>query len=169
MGSYYQTMYQYFLLIGLGLCLAAPAADERPYGPSPPAPVYKEPEYKPQPYEYKYGVADDYSKSAFDKVETQDEYGKVVGSYKVNLPDGRVQVVSYVADENGVVYDVQYQGEPSYPPPPQEATDPTRDPEPTRAPSLEVTAPRHLPRPPFMFPRAERERERESSGVIFCN
>merc|ERR1711936_1193028 len=97
MGSYYQTMYQYFLLIGLGLALAAPAADERPYGP--PAPVYKakpapykEPEYKPQPYEYKYGVADDYSKSAFDKVETQ--------------------------DENGVVYDVQYQGEPSYPPPP---------------------------------------------------
>merc|ERR1712241_23860 len=104
MGSYYQTMYQCFLLVGLGLSLAAPAADERPYGP-PPAPVYKakpapykEPEYKPQPYE--------------------DEYGKVVGSYKVNLPDGRVQVVGYVADENGVVYDVQYQGEPSYPPPP---------------------------------------------------
>merc|ERR1719225_2062863 len=96
-------MYQYFLLIGLSLCLAAPAADERPYGPPPPAPVYKEPDYKPQPYEYKYGVADDYSKSAF---------------YKVNLPDGRVQVVNYVADENGTVYDVQYQGEPSYPPPP---------------------------------------------------
>ena len=80
---------QYFLLIGLNLALAAPAADETPYGP-PPAPVYKakpapykEPDYKPQPYEYKYGVADDYSKSAFDKVETQDEYGKVVGSYKV--------------------------------------------------------------------------------------
>merc|ERR1712158_259368 len=76
MGSYYQTMHQFFLLIGLGLSLAAPA-DEAPYGP--PAPVYKakpapykEPEYKPQPYEYKYGVVDD----------------------------------------------VQYQGEPSYPPPP---------------------------------------------------
>ena len=103
--SYYQTMHQvgpdqpgitiifslsqYFLLIGLSLALAAPAADEAPYGP-PPAPVYKakpapykEPDYKPQPYEYKYGVADDYSKSAFDKVETQDAYGKVVGSYKV--------------------------------------------------------------------------------------
>merc|ERR1711879_408948 len=26
--------------------------------------------------------------------------------------------LSYTADENGVVYDVQYQGEPSYPPPP---------------------------------------------------
>ena len=126
-----------YLLVLAGCTLAAPAADEAPYGP--PAPVYKpkpapykEPDYKPQPYEYKYGVADDYSKSAFDKVETQDAYGKVVGSYKVNfiltflpltgvqvnLPDGRVQVVNYTADENGVVYDVQYQGEPSYPPPP---------------------------------------------------
>merc|ERR1712203_1239676 len=91
MGSYYQTMHQYLLLIGLSLALAAPAADEAPYGP-PPAPVYqakpapyKEPVYKPQPYEYKYGVADDYSKSAFDKVESQDAYGKIVGSYKVRL------------------------------------------------------------------------------------
>jgi len=122
MGSVVRTMYQYLLVLAGGT-LAAPAADEAPYGP--PAPVYKpkpapykEPDYKPQPYEYKYGVADDYSKSAFDKVETQDAYGKVVGSYKVNLPDGRVQVVNYTADENGVVYDVQYQGEPSYPPPP---------------------------------------------------
>merc|ERR1711953_1361645 len=98
MGSVVRTMYQYLLVLA-GCALAAPAADEAPYGP--PAPVYKpkpapykEPDYKPQPYEYKYGVADDYSKSAFDKVETQDAY------------------------ENGVVYDVQYQGEPSYPPPP---------------------------------------------------
>ena len=78
-------MFQY-LIVFAGCTLAAPA------GPPPPAPVYpakaapyKEPVYKPQPYEYKYGVADDYSKSAFDKVETQDEYGKVVGSYKVRL------------------------------------------------------------------------------------
>merc|ERR1712025_788605 len=92
MGSVVRTMYQYLLVLA-GCALAAPAADEAPYGP--PAPVYKpkpapykEPDYKPQPYEYKYGVVDDYSKSAFDKVETQDAYGKVVGSYKVNLPDG---------------------------------------------------------------------------------
>jgi len=89
MGSVVRTMYQYLLVLAGG-ALAAPAADEAPYGP--PAPVYKpkpapykEPDYKPQPYEYKYGVADDYSKSAFDKVETQDAYGKVVGSYKVNF------------------------------------------------------------------------------------
>merc|ERR1712242_380912 len=123
MGSYYQTMHQYFLLIGLSLALAAPAADEAPYGP-PPAPVYKakpapykEPDYKPQPYEYKYGVADDYSKSSFDKVETQDEYGKVQGSYKIALPDGRIQIVSYVSDENGYQADVTYEGEPVYPAP----------------------------------------------------
>merc|ERR1712165_160339 len=72
MGSVVRTMYQYLLVLA-GCALAAPAADEAPYGP--PAPVYKpkpapykEPDYKPQPYEYKYGVADDYSKSAFDKV-----------------------------------------------------------------------------------------------------
>ena len=47
-----------------------------------PAP-YKEEELPPQPYEYKYGVADDYSKYTFDKAETQDEYGNVQGSYKV--------------------------------------------------------------------------------------
>merc|ERR1712203_532499 len=123
MGSYYQTMYQFFLLIGLSLCLAAPAADERPYGPPPPAPVYKEPEYEPQPYEYKYGVADDYSKSAFDKVETQDEYGKVVGSYKVNLPDGRVQVVSYVAERMAWSMTSSTRENPAPPRHPQEATD----------------------------------------------
>ena len=76
-------MFQY-LIVFAGCALAAPA------GPPPPAPVYqakaapyKEPVYKPQPYEYKYGVADDYSKSTYDKAETQDEYGNVQGSYKV--------------------------------------------------------------------------------------
>ena len=75
-------------LLVLAGCVVAVSAAPRPdgppvYGPKPVAP-YKEPEvFPPQPYEYKYGVADDYSKSSFDKVETQDEYGKVQGSYKV--------------------------------------------------------------------------------------
>ena len=62
----------------------------RTYKPAPPplayrsAPaLYEEEELPPQPYEYKYGVADDYSKSTFDKAETEDEYGNVQGSYKV--------------------------------------------------------------------------------------
>jgi len=103
---------------------AAPAADQAPYGPPPPksyAPSpYKEKveDLPPQPFEYKYGVNDDYSKTSFDKVETQDNQGRVQGSYKVNLPDGRVQIVSYISDENGYQADVTYEGEPQYPPPP---------------------------------------------------
>merc|ERR1739844_704910 len=44
--------------------------------------------------------------------ETQDEYGVVQGEYRVELPDGRVQIVSYHADhENGFIADVRYEGE----------------------------------------------------------
>merc|ERR1719414_1700713 len=108
-----------------------------PYGPSPPGqyrappakpynqpqPVYKEKEeekFEPQPYKYEYGVQDDYSKAAFAKSESQDEVGAVTGSYKVNLPDGRIQTVSYTADPvNGYKAVVSYEGEPVYPPEPE--------------------------------------------------
>lgn len=82
--------------------------------------VYNEKEeiLAPHPFEYKYGVSDDYSQTNFDKVESQDDLGRVTGSYKVNLPDGRVQIVNYVSDENGYRADVTYEGEPAYPPPP---------------------------------------------------
>merc|ERR1719422_264554 len=96
-------------LLVLAGCMVAVSAAPRPdgppvYGPKPVAP-YKEPEvFPPQPYEYKYGVADDYS--------------KIQGSYKIALPDGRIQIVSYVSDENGYQADVTYEGEPVYPAPP---------------------------------------------------
>jgi len=38
--------------------------------------------------------------------------------FQVALPDGRVQIVNYISDENGYRADVNYEGEPSYPPPP---------------------------------------------------
>ena len=63
-----------------------------------PAPVEKLP---PQPFQYEYGVKDDYSGNAFAKTETQNDLGQVQGSYKVNLPDGRVQTVTYRADHEG--------------------------------------------------------------------
>ena len=96
--SFLTPHFQYLLL--LGLVSAAPRPDgppvytpaepykaapppPRPYGKPPSAPYKEEEPLPPQPYEYKYGVADDYSKNSFDKAETQDEYGNVQGSYKV--------------------------------------------------------------------------------------
>merc|ERR1711931_455304 len=98
-----------------------------PYNPEPapykPAPVYKEEEeeYAPQPYKYEYGVQDDYTNAAFAKSESQNEVGTVTGSYKVNLPDGRIQTVTYTADEvGGFKAEVTYEGTPIYPPEPKE-------------------------------------------------
>jgi hypothetical protein len=63
----------------------------------------------PKPFAYQYGVKDEYSGTTFDKAETQDNYGNVQGEYKVQLPDGRIQIVSYTADhENGFVANVKY-------------------------------------------------------------
>merc|ERR1719232_1884977 len=98
-----------------------------PYKPAPapyqPAPVYKEEEeeYAPQPYKYEYGVQDDYTNAAFAKSESQNEVGTVTGSYKVILPDGRIQTVTYTADEvGGFKAEVTYEGTPVYPPEPKE-------------------------------------------------
>merc|ERR1719432_246329 len=82
------------------------------------APAYGHPAVKeePAPYAYEYGVADDYSKAAFNAAETSDANGAVSGSYSVALPDGRTQHVKYTADHyNGYVADVSYEGVPVYP------------------------------------------------------
>merc|ERR1712029_713943 len=95
-----------------------PYAPPAPYHPAPyapPKPVYHpEPHYEekapPKPYVYEYGGVD-YNGQAFQKAETQDEYGTVQGEYRVELPDGRTQIVTYHADhENGFVADVKYEG-----------------------------------------------------------
>ena len=64
----------------------------------------------PSNYAFGYSVQDDYSGDDFSHSEVRDG-DKTTGEYRVSLPDGRTQIVSYVADENGYVADVKYEGE----------------------------------------------------------
>ena len=95
--------------------MAAPRPDGPPaYGP--PAPYHAPAKLPPQPFAYQYGVADDYSGANYEKAESQDAGGNLQGSYRVNLPDGRVQIVTYTADHtNGFIADVKYEGTAVYP------------------------------------------------------
>merc|ERR1712241_983916 len=71
----------------------------------------EEENYPAQPFTYEYGGADSYGRH-FAKTESKDEAGVVKGEYRVELPDGRVQIVSYRADpELGYQADVRYEGE----------------------------------------------------------
>merc|ERR1711910_63475 len=77
---------------------------------------------EPSPYTYTYAVADDYSKANFQQSESNDGTGVVSGSYSVNLPDGRIQTVTYNANDlTGNIAEVTYSGEPVYPPAPVHA------------------------------------------------
>merc|ERR1711934_335888 len=74
---------------------------------------------EPSPYTYTYAVADDYSQANFQQSESNDGTGAVTGSYSVNLPDGRIQTVTYNANDlTGNVATVEYSGTAVYPPAP---------------------------------------------------
>jgi hypothetical protein len=65
------------------------------------------------PYKFAWGVKDE--KSYNDYSHQQESDGKVVtGSYRVALPDGRTQIVTYKADEYGYQAEVKYEGEAKY-------------------------------------------------------
>merc|ERR1712158_84737 len=71
---------------------------------------------EPYPYTYQYAVADDYSGAAFNQAESNDGTGAVTGSYSVNLPDGRIQTVTYNANDlTGNIATVEYSGVAAYP------------------------------------------------------
>lgn len=64
----------------------------------------------PMPYSFSWGVKDDASYNDYAHQESND--GKVTtGSYRVLLPDGRTQIVTYKADDYGYNADVKYEGE----------------------------------------------------------
>ncbi|XP_066259778.1 pro-resilin-like [Euwallacea similis] len=70
---------------------------------------------EPQSYEFGYRVKDDYSGSNFLQKEESDG-NQVKGEYRVALPDGRTQIVTYWADwKTGFHADVKYEGEATYP------------------------------------------------------
>merc|ERR1719166_822814 len=95
---------------------AYPTADHAP-APAYAPPAYKEPAYdEPAAYNYQYGVQDSYSGANFGQNEARDGYA-TNGEYRVALPDGRTQIVTYtVADGySGYIADVKYEGQAQYP------------------------------------------------------
>ncbi|XP_042235377.1 cuticle protein 19-like [Homarus americanus] len=90
-----------------------------PAPPSPhyhhPAPAYPTHENKGMPYDFAYGVKDDYTGNNYGHNENSDG-NTVTGEYSVLLPDGRTQIVTYTADHHtGYVAKVSFEGEATYP------------------------------------------------------
>ncbi|XP_045106758.1 cuticle protein 21-like [Portunus trituberculatus] len=81
-----------------------------------PAPSYSAPAPEAPPkYDYNYAVKDEYSGNDFGAQEARDGYD-TQGSYYVQLPDGRLQKVTYTVNgDSGFVADVIYEGEAQYP------------------------------------------------------
>merc|ERR1719239_1563219 len=104
----------------LGLFVVVSALPEDFHPPPQHEPVYGPPKHEhkapPKPYNFAYGVNDPYMGLDFGQNEESD--GKTVhGSYTIALPDGRKQIVKYVAEHhNGFQAEVTYEGEAQYPP-----------------------------------------------------
>merc|ERR1711942_401472 len=97
-------------------CFLAPTLS-RPDQPGYDAPAPSYPD-EPAKYAFQYGVKDDYTNNNFGQAENRDGYS-ATGEYFVNLPDGRLQKVTYsVNGDGGYVADVTYTGEAQYPPEP---------------------------------------------------
>jgi len=105
-----------------------PTPPPKPYNPPPLPPIPYEPkfsesyesyeeldDYQSRPYSYNFGVSDEYSGVDYNRAESRSDRGVTKGSYTVALPDGRIQTVSYVADDNGFHATVTYEGEPKFP------------------------------------------------------
>merc|ERR1719317_582422 len=73
-------------------------------------------DYQPSPYHYEYKVHDPKDYLDFGAEEEGDGKRDVHGQYHVQLPDGRLQHVSYhVDDYNGYIADVSYDGHAEHP------------------------------------------------------
>ena len=97
------------------------------------------------PYDFGYDVQDDYSGNNYGHEEQSD--GNVVsGEYFVQLPDGRLQIVTYTADHyNGYQANVRYEGEAQYPHPSEYKHQSYGPPQP----KYEKPKPTYKPRPTY--------------------
>ncbi|KAF2367132.1 Insect cuticle protein, partial [Trinorchestia longiramus] len=88
------------------------------------------------PFEYSYAVQDQYSGNDFAH-DTNSDGDVTTGEYRVLLPDGRTQVVTYKADNyNGYQAEVTYEGEarPYEPQPQASYSQPRQQPRPSYEP-----------------------------------
>ncbi|XP_047472515.1 pro-resilin-like [Penaeus chinensis] len=120
--------------------MAGSLADSSPrYSPptpsyNPPAPTYgaPAPASGPAQYDFNYAVKDDYSGNDFGHQENRNGYD-TQGTYYVQLPDGRLQTVTYTVNgDSGYLAEVSYQGEAQYP-----AQQPSRSYQPAPSPSYQ--------------------------------
>eukprot|EP00095_Tigriopus_kingsejongensis_P003520 maker-scaffold522_size146686-snap-gene-0.15 protein:Tk03520 transcript:maker-scaffold522_size146686-snap-gene-0.15-mRNA-1 annotation:"hypothetical protein DAPPUDRAFT_311515" len=75
----------------------------------------QEENYGPAQYNFDWNVKDDYSGNNYGQQE-QRNGDQTSGSYYVNLPDGRLQRVTYSVDAyGGYKAEVTYEGEAQYP------------------------------------------------------
>ncbi|XP_064118900.1 cuticle protein 19-like isoform X2 [Macrobrachium nipponense] len=158
-------------LVAVALARPDKPAPSGGYGYAPPTPAYAppqpsysapQPSYSaPQPsyekheegmpFDFEYAVKDHYKGVDFDHNSNSD--GKVVnGQYRVVLPDGRTQIVSYTADHyNGYQAEVTYEGEAQYPEPQPYKPAPSYN---APAPSYSAPAPSYsAPAPTYEQPK----------------
>ncbi|XP_068209715.1 cuticle protein 7-like [Palaemon carinicauda] len=132
------------VILLLGLMAISSSADKRPqtysYNPPQVSREYSD-ESTEAKYDFDWAVKDEYSGNDFGHQESRDG-DHTQGSYYVQLPDGRLQTVTYYVDgDSGYVADVKYQGEARYP---------------DSVESREYSAPRpsySAPRPSYSAPR----------------
>ena len=96
-------------MVATAVTAASPAPNPHPLAPAP----YNSEPVSPPIYNFEYGVSDSYSGANFGHSEKRDNY-ETSGEYRVNLPDGRTQIVTYSAGPDGYVADVKYEGEAHY-------------------------------------------------------
>ncbi|XP_076061311.1 uncharacterized protein LOC143037084 [Oratosquilla oratoria] len=109
-----------FLLALAALCVATADASYRYEAPQASEESHEEEEekdYGPAKYDFAWAVEDEESGNDFGHQEERDG-DRTEGSYYVQLPDGRLQKVTYYVDgDSGYVAEVTYEGEAHYPEP----------------------------------------------------